>query len=81
MLIAALPTSSPKTRKNPDALQWVTFTETGTNQYYGIGLHNEKETTSDARNNLGESPENNAEKNPPRNILRCSKCTSITFLK
>ena len=34
------------------------------NQYHGIGLDNEKETTSDARNNLEKSPENDAEKNP-----------------
>ena len=34
------------------------------NQYYGIGLNNEKETPSDACNNLGKSPENDAEKNP-----------------
>ena len=34
------------------------------NQYYGIGLDNEKETPSDACNNLGKSPENDAEKNP-----------------
>ena len=34
------------------------------NQYYGIGLDNEKETPSDACNNLGQSPENDAEKNP-----------------
>ena len=34
------------------------------NQYHWIGVDNEKETTSDACNNLDISPENNTENNP-----------------
>ena len=64
MLIAALLTVAPNQKKPRRPSMGKYVNKLWYNQYHGIGLDNEKETTSEACNNLDKSAENDAEKNP-----------------